>query len=274
MKLDDVLPSHCYAHAHHLVAEIALVRDEMGRAADSRPDPEITGAQPRDCYFEAIATWRKADRLADELGVRGVQPAPAMPALRDLRPGHVLQLIQAVQAQLDDVKKRLDITEKAPVPAAEPARQPSDVLVMLIRANRVLSRLLERPFTPSDVHHTVALALAYAERLGAGETRAPFERGRKPADCYRHLQACLATTKVLSEKHGNPSLTVHGAVSDALPSDVYDLANLVLGEVAFLHSLTPNAAPMHALEPGAHGHRLPAHVDQLARTLATRLAAL
>src|SRR5262249_48809814 len=147
----------------------------------------------------------------------------------------------------------------------EPARQPSDVLVTLIRANRELSRALERPFTPSDVYGTVALASTYAARLGAKTPPAPFERRRRPAHCYERLEACLQRAGALiSARGGGGALDVRGTPADVLPGDVYDLAHLVLGEVAYLHALAADAAPVHAFEPGPGGHHLPSHVHQLA----------
>lgn len=274
MKLDDVLPAHCYARAQRLLGELELVRDEMGRTKDSRPAPEVTNAAPREVYFEAIVAWHKVTRLSSELCAGAMRAAPMAPPLRDLKPGHVLQLIDAVLAHVDDVKRHLDIKDKASEPAIESSRQPSDVLVTLTRANRELSRMLERPFTPSDVYRTVALASAYAARAGAIADTAPFERKKKPADCYAKLQQCLALVGATIAKRGEQALTERGTPSDIQPSDVYDLANLVLGEIAFVHTLTAGAQPLHAFEPGGEGHRLPSHVYQLARTLEAQLASL
>ena len=103
-----------------------MIRDEMGRTKDARPAPEITNAAPREVYFEAIAAWHKITRLADEVGARNSRPAPATPVLRELKPGHVLQLIDAVLVHVDDVKQRLQITEQASEPAMESSRKPSD----------------------------------------------------------------------------------------------------------------------------------------------------
>jgi hypothetical protein len=274
MKIEDVRPGHCYARAQRLLAETALIRDEMGRTRDPRPIPEVTDARPREVYFEAAATWAKADRLAGEIGVATVRFAHVPPVLRELRPGDVLQLVDAVLGQLAAIKQRLQIAESATEPALDLARQPSDVLVILIQANRELSRMLERPFTPSDVYRIVSLASAYAARLGGNAELAPFERGRKPADCYERLGACHTRLAALIARRGETALTARGTPGDVVPGDVYDLASLVLGEVAFLHSLVPIAAPLHAFEPTTSGHRLPAHVDQLARTLEAQLAAL
>jgi hypothetical protein len=274
MKLDDIQPAHCYARAQRLLGELELVRDEMGRTKDARPAPEVTNAAPREVYFEAIAAWHKVTRLADEVGARTSRPAPAAPVLRDLKPGHVLQLLDAVLAHIDDVKQQLQITDKASEPAIDTAKKPSDVLMALVRVNRELSRVLERPFTPSDVYRTVALASAYATRLGAVADAAGFERKRKPSDCYAKLEQCLEVVSAAITKRGETALTERGTPSDIQPTDVYDLANLVLGEVAFLHSLTNSAQPLHAFEPGGAGHRLPAHVHQLARTLEAQLTSL
>lgn len=274
MKLDAILPAHCHALARRLLAESRAIREEMGRSEDQRPVPEISGAEPREVYFEAWVAWRKAQRLATEVGADAGRPVPAGPSLREVRPGHVYQVLEGVQAQLESIKSRLGITEKAGEEAVEQNRQPSDVLVAVIRVNRDLSRALERPFTPADVYGTVALASAYVARIGGNAAEAPFERRRQPAHCYERLEACLARAASLIAKRGEKALAARGTPPDVVPGDVYDLANLVLGEVAYLHALTPDAQPLHAFEPAVGGHRLPSHVHQLARTLEAQLAAL
>jgi hypothetical protein len=274
MKIDDVKPAHCHARAQRLLGELRMIREEMGRAEDTRPAPEIANAAPREVYFEAIAAWHKVTRFCLEVGGCAARPAPAAPPIGDVKPGHVLQLIDAVQAHVDDVKRHLAIGERVAEPGIENNRQPSDVLVTLVRVNRELSRVLERPMAPSDVYRTVALAAAYVSRAGASVDPAPYERKRKPADCYAQLEACLAAASAAIAKRGGTTLTERGAPGDINPTDVYDLAHIVLGEAAYLHSLTPNAAPVAAFEPGGDGHRLPSHVHQLARTLEAQLASL
>lgn len=274
MKLEDIQPADCYARAQRVLADVAAVRDEMGRTEDARPTPEIVGARPRECYIEALVAWRKAQRLASEIGVTTARTLPPAAALREVRPGHVLHVLDAVLATVTDIRARLGVGEGAPDPVIEANRQPSDVLMTVIRINRELSRALERPFTPSDVYATVALASSYATRLGARADAAPFTRKKKPADCYARLEACLAKAAALVTARGESALSARGTPKDIVPGDVYDLANLVLGEVALLHALTPNAAALHAFEPAPAGHYLPAHVEQLARTLEAQLGAI
>jgi hypothetical protein len=274
MKIEDVRPAHCHARAKRLLAEVTLVRDELGRAEDARPAFEAADVKPRECYFEALATWHKVSRLSAELGAPGTRFSPAAAPLQEILPGHVLEVIDAVIAQIDAIKQRLQITERTPEPAVEATRQPGDVLMTLVRVNRELSRSLERPFTPADVYRVVALASTYAARMGAAAPMAPFERKRKPMHCYQRLAACHQAVSAAITKRGQAAMSARGFPADVLPGDVYDLANLVLCELAFLHALTPKATPVHAFEPGASGHRLPAHVDQLARTLEAQLATI
>lgn len=275
-KIADITPANCFARASYLLARLDQVRVEMGRTVDTRPAPEVANAKPREVYFAAIAAWHKVARLADETGACSGRAAPAVPPIGAIVPGNCYELIDAIVAQVEDIAGEVGVTAKAAEPQLEPARQPSDVLVMMVRVNRQLSRLLERPMAPRDCYRTVALATAYARRLGvAPVATVAFEHGKQPADCYRALEACLVTVEKKLAAKGQTALTARASLPDAAPTDVYDLANVVLGEVAYLHSLDgAHNPPIHAFEPGGHGHRLPAHVYQLARTLDAQLAAL
>jgi hypothetical protein len=245
----------------------------MGRTEDSRAIPEVTNAQPREVFFEALAVWHKADRLASELGVATTRMVPPCPSPSELLPGHCLGVIDSTIEIVDAVKKRLGITEASREPAHEPVRAPADVLVTLLKVGRDLSRSLERPFTPTDVYRVVALASAYASRLGATPPMAPFEKGRKPADCYVQLERCLSLVNSIISKRGKPALAERGAPTDVLPGDVYDMASLVLGELAYLCAVSDKAG-VPAYQPAPGGHYLPSHVHQLARTLEAQLVAL
>jgi hypothetical protein len=272
VRIEDIKPPQCYARAQQLLGELRTIRTEMGRSEDTRALPEITNAQPRECYFAALAVWHKAERLAAELGASPVRP-PSAPSPREAVPGHVLQLIDASLEQLAEIKQRLGIAEAAREPALESSRVPSDVLGSLIRATRELSRMMERAFTPADVYRVVSLASVYAARMGGRLSSPRFERGRRPADCYAQLERCLKVINGLIAKHDQPSLEERGAPADVQPGDVYDLATLVLGELAFLHSLGTHPA-VHPFEPLPSGNRLPAHVHQLACQLEAQLVVL
>jgi hypothetical protein len=268
MKVEDIQPGHCYARARRLLGEIELVRAEMGRNKDGRGASEVAGAAPRACYFQALALHDKLARLADEVGSHGGHGATPAPRVTDIVPGHVLHLIDAAHHHLSDVKHSLDITQEAADAPFEASRTPSDVLAVLNEASRELTQVLERPPTPSDVFRVVSLAAAYARRLSSKHVElAKFEPKRLPADCYARLGAVLE----LLAKRNQPGLTLRGAHTDLQPSDCFDLAYLVLGELSAAHAAA-NGQPVPPYELHDAGHRLPSHVHQLVRTLEAQLA--
>ncbi len=277
MTLAEILPADCFVRATQLASEIELVRREMGRPTESRMPVTVTGASPRECWFQALAVFRKVDRLCAE--VAGDPPAavPHAPPLTDLKPGHVLQVIDAAGREIAEIKRALNIPENVDSPARDVQKTPSDVYGALATLDRQINLLLTQPFTPADVFQQLSLAVAYAGRLGAEPAASPFVRGKRPADCYDRLTQCLELARALVRKTNHPVIDVApraGEPGGVVPSDVYDLASLVLGEVAYLHALKKDVPAPYPFEGNAPGRKLPAHVWQLAGTLEQQLTQL
>lgn len=276
-----VEPKHCYARMELIHAELDLVRQEMGRAADRRTGPTIANAAPREVYFEALALFRKADRLCFErTGEQAILPHPPMPA--EIQPADVLAVLDVVRDRVRSVKERIGATETASEPAPIDGKTPSDVLLSVMRASRQLNVLVDQSFSPNDVYQQVSLALGYATRLaaraGGASPRLPaVERRMRPADCYRRLAGCLTTLHDAMAAADLASLDFTPAAygdDEVLPSDVYDLASLVISELAYLHSLLPGLAPPTAADVYEFGHKLPSHVYQLAGALEAQIAVI
>ena len=69
--------------------------------------------------------------------------------------------------------------------------------------------------------------------------------------------------------HDNTAVTT---TNDVTPSDVYDVASLLVSELAYLHARLPNAgAPRSSYNPG---DKLPSHVYQRAGMLERQLSEL
>ena len=275
--MSEVLPADCFARAAHLAGMVELVRREMGRPSENRPPAAVTGASPRECWFQALAVFRKADRLCGEVAGDPAASVPHAPPLTEIKPAQVLQVIDAAVRELAEVKSTLDVPERIDTPARDTAKTPSDVYGALATLNRQINLLLTQPFTPADVFQQLSLAVAYAARLGAEAKPSPFQRGKRPADCYERLTQCLELARALVGKAGQPVIAAAPRAGDAeavVPSDVYDLASLVLGEVAYLHALEKNAPPPYPFEGNVPGRKLPSHVWQLAGTLEQQLTQL
>jgi hypothetical protein len=276
-SIESIEPPDCYRRAVQLAADVEEVRREMGRPAEARPPVTVRGASPRECWFQALALFRKTDRLCQEIAGDPVAPVPHAPPIGQIRPGHVLMVIEAAGRELDEVKQSLDIAERHDPPARDASKTPSDVFGVLATANRQINLLLARPFAPADVYQQVSLAVAYTARLiGAEPPAAPaFARGKRPSDCYDRLRSCLELVRARIKAAGQPVIEHAPEPGDStVPSDVYDLASLVLGEVAFLHALQPDPNPPYPWEGNAPGRKLPSHVYQLAGVLEQQLRQL
>lgn len=263
-------PGHVLARVLVLEAEIDLVRAEMGRPTDARGHITISNAAPREVYFEALALFRKADRFSFErIGSQGALPHPPSPG--DIAPADVRNVIDAALACLRAVKSRMNIPETAAEPAVVADTQPSDVFRAVARVSRQLNVLLDNPFVPDDVFQQVTLALGYAAPVlakvstDAAPARPDFERKKRPADVYKRLwngfaalRRAFASLELECSELGAP-----GYEDDEIaPSDVYDLASLLVSELVFLHSTVPGVSPPSAAEFYEVERRLPAHVFQ------------
>jgi hypothetical protein len=278
-------PPDCYARAQRLAAEIELIRAEMGRPQDRRPQPAVKGAAPREVYFQALSLFRKADRLCYEITGDQLAAIPHAPPISAIEPGDVLGVLDAALRELEETKQRLGIREEAKEPKREASRTPSDVFAACLGATRQLNLLLERPFAPGDVFQQVSLAVAYAGRLLAAfpsidttPDLPAFKRRQRPADCFDRLAGCFTTLQKVIARSGLQVMQQAperpGDANEVVPGDVYDMASLALAEVAFLHAHQADANPPYLFEANMPGRKLPAHVHQLAGVLDTQLNAL
>lgn len=274
-------PADVFARVQLVHAELDLVRQEMGRPTDDRKPYTISGAAPREVFFEATALFRKADRFCFErTGEEGTLPYP--PAVEQIQPMHVLAVVDAALDRIRQVKAQLRVTEASTAPAVDSSKQPSDVLAALLLANRQLNRLLEQPFSPSDVYQLLTLGAGYAARLaahvGAAMPSAPgFERRKRPGDVYGRIAASIGVLREIGGAAGltmlDPGSTPY-TVDEVLPSDCYDVSSLMISELVFLHSRVPNLPPPAAAEMYEVGHKIPSHCYQRAAHIEATLRAV
>ena len=146
--------------------------------------------------------------------------------------------------------------------------------------------MLERDFSDSDVFQQVTLATRYAADLLAQfpgtqtmPEPPPYTRKKSPADvlvrlfqCYKQLETIAYHSKVkvlhLDMKEAQSAIE-HREVH---PSDVYDMATLLVSDLAYFHSkLEKESAPDTVPYPG---RKFPSHVYQEAGVLLTQLTML
>jgi hypothetical protein len=278
---DDFLPADVLSRVRLLHDELELVRSEMGRPINLQSELQVTQATPREVYFQALTMFRKANRLARDL-TASRSTEPKTPSVDQIQPGDVWAVADAALARLLVVKRRLGITAACSEQPMPLSTTPTDVYRSIVQANRQLNLPLEAQFVPSDVFQQVTLAVHYTERLlqrfpsaTARPTAPPMERGKQPSDVYRRLVRCYGLVRTIAEQSHVEMLSLPVADEDIRrmsPSDVYDIASLLVSELAYLHALLDDAqSPDEVFYPG---RRFPSHVFQRAGILEAQLLEL
>jgi len=286
LSTDAILPADVLARVELVRSELELIRFEMGQPQARPFELAATGVAPRQTLYQALTLFRNANQLYLEVtGDPGSELAMDSPD--DIRPLHVWKIVDAAYSRLADVKHRLGIAEQVREERQDTSTTPTEVFRSITVANKQLQILIRNRITTNDVFQQVALATEYAARVlqrfpGAKPVPdAPaFERGKRPVDVYNLLVSCYARMFGIVTKSGLGALKLeaatpeHGILDPAQirPSEVYDVATLLVSELAYIHSQLENADPPVQIQfPGL---KLPSHVYQKARVLLLQLSEL
>lgn len=277
---DMVKPPDVYSRVGLARADLELIRHVMGRRENQQPEFGVSDAAPREVYFQALTMFRKAERLCFE-HTRQHAAEPELPA-GTIRPADVLNVVNATLDCLGQVKAKLGIKVSSRQEQREPNKTPTDVFRSIVQANRQLNLLLEHQFAPSDVFQQVTRGIGYSTHLlraFPNSTTIPeapvFEPGKTPGDVYRRLLNCFERIRSVAKASGLRVLELEpteAQITGAEPSDVYDVASLLVSELAYLHSQLANAGPPRDVY--YVGRKFPSHVYQRAGILEHQLVEL
>jgi hypothetical protein len=274
-----ITPADVYARMSPVHSSIELIRFVMGKQKTDGLVFTVTGAAPREVYFQAITVFRKANRLSFEQ-TREVASTPA-PPVDDTDPGSVLAVVNAAHERISYIKDRLEITT-APAPQqSDSSKTPTDIFRSIVLANRQLNVLLDESFAPSEVFQQVTLAVGYAARL---RSRFPGDRipeapalvvGKQPQDVFLLLIESFSLIRGIAVDSGLDILelqVIDEPAQNLSPSDVYDIASLVVSELAYINSqLDDTKPPRHVYFPG---RKFPSDIYQRAGILQAQLLEL
>ena len=279
---ESIEPQDVFVHVGMVREELERIRFVMGRPENEQPEIAVNGAAPREVYFQAISMFQKANRLCFEHTRERVNQ-PKLPT-GEIVPADVYHIVEAALQRLRRVKQKLNITVKSTAIERDDSKTPTDVFRSCVQASRQLNLLLERRFAPSDVFQQVTFAVGYTARLlehFPDATVIPdssrFEEGKRSRDVYLRLVGCFDRIRSIAGQSGLKILELEtkgsrAAAALAEPSDVYDIASLIVSELAYLHANlkdTKDPRPVFFV-----GRKFPSHVYQRAGILEEQLIEL
>lgn len=285
ISLEKITPADVLARVQLLRDTLEMIRFEMGKPLATQSEAIVTNVHSHEVYFQALTLFHKADRLSLELtGSTGISPEPT--SLSTLAPWHIWKLVNASYLRILAIKEELGLKEIISERPEDPSTSLTETGRAIVQANRQINLLQERHFSPSDVSQQVLLASQYAKRLlsrfphpeGASETP-PLERGKQPGDVFLRLVECYAILETIAHRSGIPVLHLDlpaaknvGHSRQMEPSDVYDMATLLVSDLAYLHAqMKSHDLPKPIPYPG---RTFPSHVYQQATVLLHQLEAL
>ncbi len=272
----DITPTDVFAEVFATAYNVDQIRFYMGRPRNHQESIGVAGVAPREVIYQAATLCEKTNRLSHEL-IREVGDKPAVPD-KDIIPGDVLVMVELAHARVRRIGEGLglELTLGPAPPAGE--KTPTDVYRAVVQLNRQINILLDQRFSPADVYRQVSLAIAHAANVRGrwpGQRIPPepaWELGKRPPDVYRRLLGCLDMVRRLAaaENIGILELSVSEmSMAGATPSDVYDIASLLVSELAYVDRVLNGSPPER--QTWYPGRKVPSDVFQRVGILETQL---
>lgn len=283
MTNQEITSEHTYTRIAQGLEELEALRLEMGRNKDARVSIQVRDALAREVFYHAHTVHRKANQLCVELGAVSVStPMPPVPSRAQA--ADVLKVLDSARERIAMARAYLRLEGETTRPELPGPLVPSvgkdatDVLTGCLLASRQLNVMLTQGFASREAHERLVRALVVSERLlathGLELPQPPALQRRKfPRDVFQLLwEVCEDLQRTLTVS-GVIALQMDRGFVGEQPTDVYDIASLILSELEFLTTFLPpsSSAPFVTTTPSPI---LPAHNFRRALQLQAAIKAL
>jgi hypothetical protein len=281
VSLETITPADVFARVQLLRKELDDIRFEMGKPKSQEVGLLVEGATPHEVFFQAQTLDRKVAQLTLELIGKPQGPEQKWNP-GDIHPLHVWKMVDTALRRLLLLKQGLELTIANSEALPDPTTTPTQVFLEIGLALKQLNLLLIHQFSPKDVVEQITLGRDYAKHLltkfpdpTAPASLPTLERGRTPWDVYYRLSGCYTVLANIARVSKIKMLTLATQKldrSEIQPNDVYDLATLIVSELAYLHDHLPKVNPPTPVRPSEP--TLPSHAYQQAGGLLAQLRVL
>ncbi len=232
----NVTPSHVFRATRDLIAEIEVLRNELGVYDYPVEAEPMEDRAPVHVYAKTLEVLSKVSRVQRRFGVTpaGVGQIP----IKDIIPADVLRSVNGILDEVRRIKTQMVIETEIEPAEFEGGKTPSMVYKNLADASFLLDGLRGRPLMPTDVFGN-AVAILDEMELIAAKLRVPLELdppvvegSKRPKDVAQ--QVLRATYKVINlqmrlgmDASAVPTLTLVRVT----PSEVFDATNMLMAEM-------------------------------------------
>ena len=233
----DATPSHVFQAVQNLIAEINILREELG-VYDYPPEAELQEDRaPVHVYVKTLELATKVSAVQRRLGVPAT-PIGQVP-FKEIVPGDVLANVESILDEVRKIKTQMVIERQIEPAPLVGGKTPSLVYKSLADVSFLLDGLRGRPLTPDDVFRNATYVLDELELIAA-RLRVPLESvppavegSKRPTDVAQQILRAIykvinLETRLGMDASGVPSLTLVRVT----PSEVYDATNMLLAEMA------------------------------------------
>ena len=282
LSIESITPADVFARVQLVRKELDDIRFEMGKPKSREIGLLVKDATPHEVFFQAKTLNQKVARLITELTEEPARLETEDDPV-DIRPFHVWKMIDTSLHHILSLKQQLGLSLTNSEALADAETTPTEVFFIIGLANTQLNLLLMHPLSPKAAAELVAIGIEYTKHLLRQFPTAPapsplpaLERGRKSWNSYDHLIDCYMVLGSIARASDINMLTLASQNldrPDIQSNDVYDLATLVISELAYLHAHLPHTPPPPP-PVRLHGPILPSHVYQQVGGLLAQLKTL
>lgn len=279
---EEIKPHHVLSYIDLIQQEIEYIRLEMGKPKSQGLPIKIYDAAPREVLFQAITLFTKTERLAFEQ-TRTKQDLNVNIQVHKIHLADVFEILKKTMERVSAIKQNLLISEKCTIRPFPANSTPSEVYMSILQTSRSLNLMLDKRFSPDNVFQEVTRAILYNSRILSYfpdiniriPEPPPFIRRKQPADVYNILLDCYNILHNIADMSNIKMLKIEyidTKNNDKSPSEVYDMASLIVSELSYIDSLlNKDASIIKAYYPG---RKFPSHVYQRAGLLKKQLILL
>ena len=252
-------------------ADVDELRFVMGAPVVAPAPWSVNSAGARHLFYTSQTLFRKVNRLANELAAEPMTEPPGHDGPEGAAEA-ALNVLALAHAELRALLERVG-TEPAPAPA--PAANPvlADTLVQMVETSRQLNVMLVHEYRPTETYELVRQAIRQL-----GEPFPPLPRlvgGVTPTGIYQKLLDCYRLVWQAERRRDMRPLGLNLRRErrrvDVEASDAYDLAQLLLADIAYMVGRQEDAPALPYRRPP---YVYSAHVHRLASVLEAQLGAV